>query len=208
MTQAQRIVKRAIDLTGSAVGLVVLSPLLLLIAIVVRLGSPGPVFHIDERLGRYGRRFRLIKFRSMHVGSAPRFNNDGSMRVEEKDPRVTGIGRFLRLGFDELPQLWNVLVGEMSLVGPRPDPIWALERYAPGDEVRMQLRPGITGLAQVLGRTNIPWRDRLEIDRRYVRDCSLALDLRVIFLTLFELIPPLRALRGAGRPPDVPSPRP
>jgi lipopolysaccharide/colanic/teichoic acid biosynthesis glycosyltransferase len=207
MTPFQRLIKRTVDVVGAGAGLVLLSPLFALIAIAVKAESPGTVFYIDERLGLGGRRFRVVKFRSMRAGSPPRFNPDGSMLVEASDPRVTRVGRILRLGFDELPQLWNVLVGDMSIVGPRPDPVWALEKYAAGDEVRMQVRPGITGLAQVLGRTSIPWKDRLAIDRRYIAEYSLGLDLRVMFLTVFELIPPLRALRrGSGRSTDAPLP--
>lgn len=207
MTNFQRGVKRAIDISGAAIGLVVLSPLLLLIAIAVKLESPGSVFFIDNRLGLGGRRFRVVKFRSMRAGSPSRFNPDGSMLVEAADPRVTRVGRILRVGFDELPQLWNVLIGDMSIVGPRPDPVWALEKYAPGEEVRMQMRPGITGLAQVLGRTSIPWKDRLAIDRRYVAEYSLQLDFYVMLLTVFELFPPLRALRrGFGRADEAPLP--
>lgn len=196
MTAGEAFVKRTIDVVVAAVALLLLLPLFPVIGVAVRLESPGPAFYIDERLGRGGRRFRVIKFRSMRAGSPPRFNPDGSMLVEAQDPRVTRLGRVLRLGFDELPQLWNVLVGDMSLVGPRPDPVWALEKYQPGDDVRLRVRPGITGLAQVLGRTSIPWRDRLEIDKRYLQEYSLFLDLKVMFLTVFELVPPLRALRG------------
>jgi lipopolysaccharide/colanic/teichoic acid biosynthesis glycosyltransferase len=212
MTSAQAAVKRIMDVGGAVTGLVVLAPLLLLIAIVVRLDSRGPALYVDERLGVGGRRFRLLKFRSMHVGSPARYNPDGSMLVAADDPRVTRVGRVLRLGFDELPQLWNVLVGDMSLVGPRPDPAWALGKYDPGEEIRMTVRPGITGLAQVVGRTEIPWRDRLALDVRYVREYSLGLDLKLLALTALEVLPFRHSSRrrnvagrsGAPKDPAVP----
>jgi lipopolysaccharide/colanic/teichoic acid biosynthesis glycosyltransferase len=114
------------------------------------------------------------------------------MLVEKNDARVTRVGRFLRLGFDELPQLWNVLIGQMSLIGPRPDLPHALDLYQGDEALRLSVRPGLTGLAQVSGRTDIPWRERLAYDVQYVRNYSLGLDLRIALLTLVEFIPPLR----------------
>ncbi|MDB4916844.1 MAG: Undecaprenyl-phosphate galactose phosphotransferase [Gemmatimonadetes bacterium] len=196
-------VKRTIDIVTSAVGLLVLSPVLGAIALAILVESGRPVFFIDRRLGRHRRIFNVYKFRTMFVGSVARFNPDGSMRVDSQDARVTRVGRVLRTGFDELPQLWNVLRGEMSLVGPRPDPVWALEKYRPGDEEKLLVRPGIAGLAQVLGRTSIPWTDRLDLDRTYVRTATLRTDAQIAFLTIFELVPALRrfapSLAGSAR---------
>jgi lipopolysaccharide/colanic/teichoic acid biosynthesis glycosyltransferase len=185
-------VKRTVDVVGSALGLLVLSPVFAIIALSIIIESGTPVFFVSPRLGKGGRVFTIYKFRTMFVGSAERFNPDGSMRVDSEDVRVTRVGRLLRSGFDELPQLWNVLRGEMSLIGPRPDPLWALEKYRPGDDEKLQVRPGIAGLAQVMGRTSIPWQDRLELDRTYVRTATLRMDARIVYLTVFELFPPLR----------------
>lgn len=192
MNLAQRAVKRMIDVAASGLGLVVLSPVLALIALAIVVESGTPIFFVSDRLGRGGSVFKIYKFRTMFVGSAERFNADGSMRVDSQDARVTRVGRLLRTGFDELPQLWNVLRGEMSLIGPRPDPVWALNKYRPGDDEKLQVRPGIAGLAQVMGRTSIPWQDRLDIDRTYVRTATLRMDARIVYLTAFELFPPLR----------------
>lgn len=172
--------------------LVILAPVLALIAGAVKISSPGPVLYRSERLGRDGRRFNLYKFRSMHVGSAAKRAADGSLLVDVRDARVTPIGRVLRVGLDELPQLWNVVRGDMNLIGPRPDLPHAMELYTPEQRLRLAVRPGITGLAQVAGRTDIPWSERLALDVRYVREQSLALDLRVAAKTLLEFIPPLR----------------
>jgi lipopolysaccharide/colanic/teichoic acid biosynthesis glycosyltransferase len=165
--------------------------------LAIVLDSPGPVLYNSRRLGLNGKEFTLYKFRTMYCGSPPRYLPDGSMSVEKDDPRVTRVGRFLRLGFDELPQLWNVLRGEMSLVGPRPDLPHALGLYQSDEALRLTVRPGLTGLAQVSGRTDIPWRERLVYDVQYVRNYSLRLDLRIAFLTLAEFIVPLRTTVGS-----------
>ncbi len=189
------IIKRAIDVGVSLVGIVLLAPVMFAIAILIKLDSPGSVFHLSQRLGRNGKPFTMYKFRSMYVGSPARRNPDGSMRVDKNDVRVTRVGRVLRLGFDELPQLFNVLQGDMSLVGPRPDPPEALPHYRGEERRRLLVRPGITGLAQVTGRTDIPWRERLKHDVEYVEHRSLWLDCRIAFNTVFEFIPSLRDRR-------------
>jgi lipopolysaccharide/colanic/teichoic acid biosynthesis glycosyltransferase len=201
----QSTLKRALDVTTAVSGIVVLSPLLAIIAAAVRIGSPGPVLHRSQRLGRYGTPFVLWKYRTMYLDSPERFNSDGSMLTEPADPRVTPVGRILRVGLDELPQLWNVVRGEMSLVGPRPDPLYAREVYRDGEERRLLVRPGITGWAQVNGRTDIPWRDRLALDLYYVDQYSLWLDLKIFALTFLELIPPLRRRRQNSLPEEVTS---
>lgn len=184
--------KRVIDIAVSLLGIVLLAPLMALIAILIKLDSPGPVFYLDERVGWHGEPFVMYKFRSMHVGSPVLRNPDGSLRVEKRDPRVTRVGRVLRLGFDELPQLFNVLKGDMGLIGPRPDPAEALPHYREEDRRRLLVRPGLTGLAQVSGRTDIPWRERLAYDLEYVEHQSLWLDCKIALCTVFEFIPPLR----------------
>jgi lipopolysaccharide/colanic/teichoic acid biosynthesis glycosyltransferase len=126
------------------------------------------------------------------------------MCVKKHDPRVTRVGRILRLGFDELPQLFNVLKGEMSLIGPRPDPLEALVYYSPEGRRRLSVRPGMTGLAQITGRTDISWQERLKYDIEYVERQSLWLDFRIALYTILEFIPPLRNRRfqSGANPPD------
>jgi len=172
-------------------GIVLLAPLVVVIAILIKLDSTGPVFYLSRRIGRNGKPFTMYKFRSMYVNSSVLRNPDGSMRVDKKDQRVTRVGRVLRLGFDELPQLFNVLQGDMSLIGPRPDPPEALYHYRGEERRRLLVRPGLTGLAQVAGRTNIPWRERLKHDLEYLDHQSLWLDCKIALYTVFEFIPPL-----------------
>jgi lipopolysaccharide/colanic/teichoic acid biosynthesis glycosyltransferase len=135
----------------------------------------------------------------MYVDSPVLRNPDGSVRVDKDDSRVTRVGRVLRLGFDELPQLLNVLKGDMSLIGPRPDPPEALPHYREEARRKLLVRPGITGLAQVSGRTDIPWRERLKYDIEYVRSRSLWLDFKIAFYTTVEFIPFLRKRRFQSR---------
>ena len=187
--------KRILDIVLSLAALVLLAPLLLIIALLIKLDDGGPVLFKSQRIGRNGQPFTLLKFRSMYVNSPPRYGDDGKMIVEANDPRVTRIGRILRLGFDELPQLLNVLKGEMSLVGPRPDPPAALALYHPGDHRRLTVRPGITGLAQINGRTELSLQKRIAYDLLYVENCSSTLDIKIIFWTATEFIPPLKKRR-------------
>jgi O-antigen biosynthesis protein WbqP len=174
-------VKRALDMAGAAAGLVLLSPLLLALGLAIRLESPGPALHWSRRVGRDNRIFRMPKFRSMRVG-AP---NVATHLLEDPDQWVTPIGRFLRrTSLDELPQLWSVLVGEMSLVGPRPalfnqDDLVAL-RTAGGVH---RLRPGLTGWAQVNGRDELPIPQKVKLDIEYLERRSLGLDLQILAAT-------------------------
>ncbi len=177
-------IKRAVDVTGAAVGLAVLSPALLLMGAAVRLGSSGGALFRQERVGRGGRTFEMLKLRTMQSGAPVQFNADGSTRVAGRDPRVTRIGRFLRGGLDELPQLVNVLRGEMSLVGPRPDMPVHAATYTEVERGKLVVRPGMTSLAAVLGRNEIVWRTRMAIDLRYVAQWSLGVDLQIIMQTL------------------------
>jgi len=163
-----RRVKPLLDRAGAAAALVVLSPVLALLAVAVVVDSGRPVFFRQPRLGRDGRPFRMVKFRTMRPGAPAAFLPDGSTLVEASDPRVTRVGRILReTSLDELPQLLNVLRGEMSLVGPRPDLVEQRALYDGEDAHKLRVRPGITGLSQVSGRNGLPWRDRLKIDARY-----------------------------------------
>lgn len=176
--------KYAWEWLAALVGVLVISPLLLLLALLVKLTSRGPVLYVSERLGKDGRVFRLYKFRSMKAGAKQVLAADGKVIAAADDPRLTPIGRFLRLGFDELPQLLNVLKGDMCLVGPRPDVLWELERYTPRQRLRLGALPGITGLTQVVGGRELNNAQNYELDVRYVTDSSLWLDLAILGLTL------------------------
>ncbi|NLI11043.1 sugar transferase [Pelotomaculum propionicicum] len=174
--------KRVLDLLGALFLLVFLSPLLIAVALAIILTSPGEVFFKQQRLGLYGEIFWMCKFRSM----VPNAVNQGSgMFVEKDDPRITKVGRFLRkTSIDELPQLLNVLRGEMSLVGPRPAPLHHLSLYDERQRKRLNVKPGITGWAQVNGRLALYWPERIELDLWYVEHYSTWLDLKILFKTV------------------------
>lgn len=174
--------KRAFDIVGSALGLVLLSPILLAAGLAIRLTMGGPVLFRQERPGYKGRSFVLCKFRTM------RSPKEGEVWFRSDGERVTGLGRMLRrTSIDELPELWNVLRGEMSLVGPRPLLIEYLEKYTPEEMRRHDGPPGITGWAQVNGRQNILFSERFKLDVWYVDNWSLALDLKILVRTITEV---------------------
>jgi len=176
-------IKRALDYGLAAGGLVACAPVMAVIAVAIKLESRGGVLYRQERLGRDGRPFQLFKFRTMR--DAPfRYNPDGSTRIDPDDDRVTRVGRYLRGALDELPQLFNVLRGEMSLVGPRPDMVSQRALYSDSDEKKLAALPGITSLAVVQGRNDIPWKQRNQIDARYIERWSLWLDARIVAQTL------------------------
>lgn len=180
-----KILKRAIDIAAASLGLVLLAPLFALLGAAVRAGSPGPVFFRQRRLGRNGVPFTIWKFRTMHENAADLRNADGSAVCLQDDARVTSLGAWLRnASLDELPQLWNVLAGDMSLVGPRPDQADQLAYYTPRERAKLAMRPGITGLAQIAGRNRISWRERKEIDAQYAERWSLALDFAILLKTI------------------------
>ena len=171
--------KRAIDVAGAVAGLVVLSPVLAAAALAVRLRLGRPVLFRQERLGRHERPFTIYKLRTMTDGRDP------AGRLLPDVDRLTGLGRFLRsASLDELPELWNVLRGDMSLVGPRPLPVHYRERYTPEERRRHDVRPGITGWAQVSGRNAVGWDERLAMDVWYVEHRSLRLDIRILARTI------------------------
>jgi exopolysaccharide biosynthesis polyprenyl glycosylphosphotransferase len=181
----QRQVKRTIDVVLSAALLLATWPAVTFIALMVKASSPGPIIFRQRRIGRHGQPFTIYKFRTMAEDSA--LSGPGAHRYDEL--RVTGVGRFLRkTSLDELPQLWNVLEGNMSLVGPRPDLPHHVERYTPAQRQRLEMRPGITGWAQVNGRNQITWAERIELDVDYVRRWSLLLDLEIIVRTLLVVL--------------------
>jgi lipopolysaccharide/colanic/teichoic acid biosynthesis glycosyltransferase len=185
---------RLLDIVIAAVALIVLSPVLLIAAIAIKLGSPGPVFYRQLRVGKDGREFELLKLRTMALGSDP--VGVGKV-VARDDPRVTAAGRFLRsTSLDEVPNLVNVLRGEMAIVGPRPTIPAQVKDYTPFQHRRHEVRPGLTGWAQVQGRAGIPWEERIELDVEYVDRRALALDLRILAKTTWLL------LTGHGLAPD------
>jgi exopolysaccharide biosynthesis polyprenyl glycosylphosphotransferase len=199
--RSSRAMKRCLDLVGSLGLLILTSPVLVAIAIAIKLDSRGPVFFRQRRVGKGGRRFKVVKFRTMRPDAEERVqelraqSRDPNWLHLEQDPRITRVGRFLRLAsLDELPQLWNVLKGEMSLVGPRPL-IESEDRQVAGwARSRLDLTPGITGFWQVLGRTSIPFEEMVKLDYLYVTNWSLWTDIRLILRT----VPAVVTKRGAN----------
>lgn len=193
-------IKRGCDIVISAAGLIVLSPLLLLIAAAVRLDSRGPALFTQMRAGRQGKPFRILKFRTMCQDAQQRISEVVSvdeltepMYKLRRDPRVTRVGRILRrTSLDELPQLINVLKGEMTLVGPRPEEVWLVERYGETERFRLDMRPGMTGPMQVHGRGELNFQERLAVEREYVENYSLRKDIKILVRTFFIIV------RGEG----------
>jgi len=194
--------KRVLDVTLAAVGIIVFAPVFAVIAICIALDSGLPVLYRQERVGWNGRRFTIIKYRSMRADADSQIHVSyvqGLLRGEHPsgpglyklhaDSRVTRVGAFLRrTSLDELPQLWNVLTGEMSLVGPRPDVPYSVEVYAPWALRRLAVKPGITGLWQVSGRSNLSIQDMLQLDIAYVDQHSLRLDIMILLRTIPTVI--------------------
>ncbi|MCG0276570.1 MAG: sugar transferase [Thermosediminibacteraceae bacterium] len=189
LSREQKILKRAFDIIASFLGLVILSPLILLVALLIKLTSEGPVFYYQERVGEYGRTFKVCKFRTM-IKDAEKYT--GPVLATENDPRITPLGRILRtFRIDEIPQLFNVLKGEMSIVGPRPErPVFVnqFKKENPHYKYRHLVKPGITGLAQVLAKYKTSADDKLRYDLYYIRNYSFLLDLIIIFLTIKAIL--------------------
>jgi lipopolysaccharide/colanic/teichoic acid biosynthesis glycosyltransferase len=174
-------VKRAVDVVGAGIGLALASPLIGLAALAIKLGDDGPVFYRQRRVGLNGEQFDLVKLRTMIPGAEAQ---GAGWAVDYADPRITRAGRVLRrLSLDELPQLWNVLHGEMSLVGPRPTLAYQVQQYTERQRRRLDVKPGLTGWAQVNGRARLLWTDRIELDLWYVENRSAWLDLKIIART-------------------------
>jgi exopolysaccharide biosynthesis polyprenyl glycosylphosphotransferase len=200
LTGGRRLVKAVFDVSLAGLLLVLLAPLLLAIAVWIRLDTGGPVFFRQHRVGRGGETFRMYKFRTMHVDAeqrlqAMRGQNEfaGVLFKIRADPRVTRAGRVLRRhSLDELPQLINVLLGEMSLVGPRPPLHNEVEQYPQDMRRRLVVKPGMTGLWQVSGRSDLSWEDSIRLDLQYVENWSLTVDLVILMRTA------LVVMRGAG----------
>lgn len=175
--------KRLIDILGSTIGLIVLSPLLFLISLIIWINMGMPVLFVQWRPGLHGRPFKLVKFRTMRIqGTGANFTASDAVRL-------TSLGRLLRSwSLDELPELWNVLRGEMSLVGPRPLLMEYLTRYSPDQARRHEVRPGITGWAQINGRNAISWEERFELDAWYVDHQTIWLDFKILIITAWRVV--------------------
>lgn len=180
-------IKRLIDVVLSVLAIIVLSWLYLIIAILIKCTSKGPVLFKQDRIGKDGKVYQIYKFRSMKVGA-----EKSGVYSDNKDPRVTGIGRFIRAtSIDELPQLFNILKGDMALIGPRP-PLtyhpWKWEEYSDFQKRMFEVRPGITGWAQTHGRKDVEWNKRIELNVWYVDHVSLGLDFKIFWLTIFKIL--------------------
>jgi exopolysaccharide biosynthesis polyprenyl glycosylphosphotransferase len=207
LSNAARLVKRSCDLIISAAAIALLFPLWLLIAILIKLDSKGPIFYTQERVGMDGRLFLLYKFRTMQAGADPDLHREYQRafiagRAEanlgdvdrptyklQADPRITRIGKTLRrTSLDEVPQLLNVLMGDMSLVGPRPPIPYEVEAYELWHRKRLDMKPGLTGLWQVSGRNRLPFEEMVRLDLFYIENWSLLLDLKIILRTGFVML--------------------
>ena len=181
-------VKRIWDIVGSVMAIIVSSPVMLLMCVLIKATSPGPLIYIQERVGLHNKTFRMYKFRSMEI--QPEAEERKAWTVK-KDPRVTGFGKFMRRSsIDELPQLFNILKGDMSLVGPRPERPFFVEKFReeiPRYMVKHQVRPGLTGWAQVNGfRGDTSIRKRIDCDLYYIENWSIGFDIKILFLTIFK----------------------
>jgi lipopolysaccharide/colanic/teichoic acid biosynthesis glycosyltransferase len=188
------VLKRAIDVVGAAVGLVVAGPVLAAGVAAVALEDGRPVIFRQARSGLRGEPFTILKLRTMVRDAG---SKGAGMAVDAGDDRILRCGHLLRVSaVDELPQLWNVLRGEMSLIGPRPTLPEQIDAYTDHQRRRLDMKPGLTGWSQVHGRTSIPWSERIELDVWYVENWSLALDLRILWMTVAQLLRPHETYKG------------
>ena len=183
--------KRAVDLLGATVGIILLMPILLVAAIAIKIDSKGPIFFCQYRVGHYGKIFKMYKFRSMVTNAEELLSKlkdknemSGPMFKMKSDPRVTKVGRFIRrTSIDELPQLINVLKGEMTLVGPRPNLPREVENFSEYQKQKLLVKPGLTCYWQVMGRNNIDFQEWIELDIKYIEERTLWIDIKLIFKT-------------------------
>jgi len=186
-----KVFKRSFDILGSIVGLMLLFLAFPILVILIKMDSSGPIFFIQTRVGQYGHRFKFIKFRTMKVGSFQKqwevdnLNESGGLTFKlQNDPRITKFGKFLRRSsMDEFPQFWNVLLGQMTLVGPRPPLLREVGQYNNIQKVRMTVPQGMTGLWQVRGRSNLKFDQMVDLDVYYALHASLVLDLKILLIT-------------------------
>lgn len=200
LSPGYRFAKRLTDIVGATVFLVLFAPLLLILGILVKLSSPGPVFYKSQRIGLLGQKFTFVKFRSMRPDAdtllqrlREQNEKDGPIFKMKNDPRITPVGRVLRrYSLDELPQFWSVLIGDMSLVGPRPPIAHEVLEYDDACLERLRIKPGITCYWQVMGRSRLSFQEWMELDRKYVREMSFWTDLKIMALT------PIAVFRSDG----------
>ena len=198
-------IKRTMDVIGSSIAIIVSSPVMLILCILIKLTSPGPLIYKQERVGLHNQTFRMYKFRSMEIQKE---SEEKKAWTVKNDPRVTGIGKFMRhTSLDELPQLFNILKGEMSLVGPRPERPFFVEKFReeiPRYMVKHQVRPGLTGWAQVNGyRGDTSIRKRIECDLYYIENWSVGFDIKIMFLTIFKGLYQQECILKRGKGKDV-----
>lgn len=192
-------IKRTFDIFGSAIGLIVLSPIFLVVGIMIKKeDSGGPIFFSQDKVGKNGIIFKMYKFRSMCVDAEEKLASlleknevDGAMFKMKNDPRITKVGKFIRkTSIDELPQLFNVLKGEMSLVGPRPPLIREVEKYTNYDKQRLYVKPGCTGLWQVSGRNHVGFDEMVDLDISYIKSMGIIQDIKIILKTFLVVLRP------------------
>jgi lipopolysaccharide/colanic/teichoic acid biosynthesis glycosyltransferase len=194
---------RAADVVGASLGLVLASPVLAAAAVAIKLEDGGPVLYRQRRVGHRGEDFDLLKLRTMVVGAE---QQGAGFAVNRGDPRITRTGRILRrLSLDELPQLWNVVRDDMSLIGPRPTLRYQVEQYTPRQRRRLDVKPGLTGWAQVNGRTKLPWDERIELDVWYVEHRSPWVDLKILLRTPVALVTGTYKGETGGWKPSAPA---
>ena len=194
--QVQKIIKQLIDFFGALIGIIILSPFFLIVAILIKLDSKGPVFFRYERIGKDGKSLKPFKFRTMKEGA---IKQGLGYNVAEDDERITKIGKFLRKwGIDEFPQLINVLKGEMSLVGPRPTFRYQVEKYNDFQKKRLLVKPGIVGWALIHGRNLLSWEERIKYDIWYIENWSPWLDFKIIIRTFYLIFIKREGIYGKG----------
>ena len=204
MKRWERAAKRALDVTGAVVGLTLSAPVIGIAAALIKREDGGPVFFRQQRVGLQGEPFEVLKLRTMVVNAE---TQGAGFAVDAGDARILRVGDLLRkTSIDELPQFWNILCGEMSLVGPRPTLQYQVDQYTPHQARRLDVTPGVTGWAQIHGRASLPWADRIELDVWYVEHQSLRLDLSIMFRTIGTIFSRGGTYRGASggwrKPPE------
>lgn len=176
------IIKRMFDYLFSIIGLIIISPLLVFVSLLIKIDSSGPVFFKQKRIGQNGDIFEIYKFRTM-INNAE--NIGSGLKTSSNDPRITKIGKILRkTSIDEIPQLINIIKGQMSFIGPRPAPVVLLDRMNTCEKKRLNFKPGLTGWAQINGRTNLTWKEKFEFDIWYCENFSLLLDIKIFIKTI------------------------
>ena len=183
------LIKHTIDKIFGLILIILISPILLLLSISIKLDSKGPIIFKQKRLGKNGKVFNMYKFRTMYIDAPDLRNEDGSTFNSDDDPRVTKVGKILRkTSLDELPQILNILKGEMSFIGPRPDLPDHYGLYSEDDKKKLLVRPGVTGYAQANGRNSNSWAQRIAMDIYYIENYSLILDIQIFFKTIFSVL--------------------